>query len=90
VGSPETTAVKVTGVATGPGDDVEGETVTVIPLTAVCPISANPIAANIRQFRISRIIFLFYKAITSEGATFQNSDNFMRSTRPSMVISRVD
>jgi hypothetical protein len=61
VGSPETTAVKVTGVATGAGDAIEAETPTVIPLAAVCPISANPIAANIRQLRISRIILLLYK-----------------------------
>jgi hypothetical protein len=77
VGSPVTTAVKVTGVANGAGDDTETETDTVIPFAAVCPIKANPATADRHQLRIPSIFSVLSRDDATKEAAFQNSQQYI-------------
>jgi hypothetical protein len=68
VGSPETTAEKVTGVATGAGDDTEAETATVIPFAAVSPTNAKHTTVT-RQLRIPCIFLCTIEELRREGTS---------------------
>jgi hypothetical protein len=57
-------------VATGAGDDTEAETATVIPIAAVCPISAKLKTADFRHWRIPCIFFFPISTYVPKEAAF--------------------